>query len=105
MGRTILKGPVSAALTAPPAVALSMPFAIPRFPNFAIAGDMTAGAFAAQAFNVLLGLPLAAAAAGLLFGAAGNNKGLLIGTVLILVPRFRSKDPMPEETFRAPAAG
>ena len=58
MGQSILNGLVSAALIAPPAVAFSMLFAILRFPNFAIGGYITVGAYAAYAANISLGLPL-----------------------------------------------
>ena len=55
---------VNAALIAPPAMAFSLLFGILRFPNFAIGGYITVGAFAAYTLNVSLGLPLALAAAG-----------------------------------------
>lgn len=54
---------VNAALIAPPAMAFSLLFGILRFPNFAIGGYITAGAFAAYTFNVPLGLPLLLSAA------------------------------------------
>ncbi len=55
---------VNAALIAPPAMAFSLLFGILRFPNFAIGGYITVGAFAAYTLNVPLGLPLIPAAAG-----------------------------------------
>lgn len=55
---------VNAALIAPPAMAFSLLFGILRFPNFAIGGYITVGAFAAYSLNVSLGLPLALAGAG-----------------------------------------
>lgn len=55
---------VNAALIAPPAMAFSLLFGILRFPNFAIGGYITVGAFTAYSLNVSLGLPLALAAAG-----------------------------------------
>lgn len=58
----IVNGIVNAALIAPPAIAFSLLFGVLRFPNFAIGGYITAGAFAAYAFNVQLGLPLLVAA-------------------------------------------
>ena len=64
MGQMVFNGLVNAALIAPPAVAFTMMFAILRFPNFAIGGYITVGAFAAYAFNVDLGLPLWLAALG-----------------------------------------
>lgn len=62
MGQLVFNGLVNAALIAPPAVAFTMMFAILRFPNFAIGGYITVGAFAAFAFDVLLGWPLLPAA-------------------------------------------
>ena len=47
MGQMVFNGLVNAALIAPPAVAFTMMFAILRFPNFAIGGYITVGAFAA----------------------------------------------------------
>lgn len=55
---------VNAALIAPPAMAFSLLFGILRFPNFAIGGYITVGAFAAYSLNVSLGLPLLIAGAG-----------------------------------------
>lgn len=52
---------VNAALIAPPAIAFSLIFGVLRFPNFAIGGYITVGAFAAYAFNVQLGWPFWAA--------------------------------------------
>jgi branched-subunit amino acid ABC-type transport system permease component len=43
---------------APPAIAFSLLFGVLRFPNFAIGGYITVGAFAAYAGNVQLGLPI-----------------------------------------------
>lgn len=64
MGQMIFNGLINAALIAPPAVAFTMMFAILRFPNFAIGGYITVGAFAAYSCNVQLGLPLWLAAVG-----------------------------------------
>lgn len=52
---------VNAALIAPPAMAFSLLFGVLKFPNFAIGGYITVGAFAAYTFNVPMGwsLPLA----------------------------------------------
>lgn len=60
----IVNALVNAALIAPPAMAFSLLFGILRFPNFAIGGYITVGAFAAYTLNVPLGLPLPLAAAG-----------------------------------------
>lgn len=71
MGQLILNGFVNAALIGPPAVAFSLLFGILRFPNFAIGGYITVGAFAAYAVNVQLGLPLWLAAVGAMIITAG----------------------------------
>ena len=55
---------VNAALIAPPAMAFSLLFGVLKFPNFAIGGYITVGAFAAYTLNVPLGLPLPLATAG-----------------------------------------
>ncbi|MGQ7848160.1 branched-chain amino acid ABC transporter permease [Granulosicoccus sp. 3-233] len=55
---------VNAALIAPPAMAFSLLFGVLKFPNFAIGGYITVGAFAAYTFNVPLGLPLPLATLG-----------------------------------------
>ena len=54
----IVNGLVNAALIAPPAIAFSLLFGVLRFPNFAIGGYITIGAFIAFAVNVQLGAPL-----------------------------------------------
>ncbi|MFT5786879.1 MAG: branched-subunit amino acid ABC-type transport system permease component [Yoonia sp.] len=73
---------VNAALIAPPAMAFSLLFGILRFPNFAIGGYITVGAFAAYTLNVSLGLPLALAAAG-----AMAFTGLVVWLAHVLVFR------------------
>jgi len=55
---------VNAALIAPPAMAFSLLFGVLKFPNFAIGGYITVGAFAAYTFNVPMGLPLPLATLG-----------------------------------------
>lgn len=57
-GQLIVNGIVNASLIAPPAIAFTLLFGILRFPNFAIGGYITVGAFAAYALNVDAGLPL-----------------------------------------------
>jgi branched-subunit amino acid ABC-type transport system permease component len=54
----LVNGLVNAALIAPPAIAFSLLFGVLRFPNFAIGGYITVGAFVAFAVNVQLGAPL-----------------------------------------------
>jgi len=54
----LVNGLVNAALIAPPAIAFSLLFGVLRFPNFAIGGYITVGAFVAYAANVELGAPL-----------------------------------------------
>lgn len=83
MGQMILNGLINAALIAPPAVAFSMLFAILRFPNFAIGGYITVGAFAAFAFNVSLGLPLVLAA---ILGMAVTALVTWLSDVLVFKP-------------------
>lgn len=71
---------VNAALIAPPAMAFSLLFGILRFPNFAIGGYITVGAFAAYTLNVPLGLPLLVASAGSMV-----ITGLVVWLIHILV--------------------
>ncbi len=54
----LVNGLVNASLIAPPAIAFSLLFGVLRFPNFAIGGYITVGAFIAYAVNVDAGLPL-----------------------------------------------
>ena len=63
-GQLFVNGLVNASLIAPPAIAFSLLFSVLRFPNFAIGGYITIGAFAAYALNVQAGLPIVAAGAG-----------------------------------------
>ena len=51
MAQLLLNGLINAALIAPPAVAFTLLFGVLRFPNFAIGGYITAGAFVAFAAN------------------------------------------------------
>ncbi|MGJ8624828.1 MAG: branched-chain amino acid ABC transporter permease, partial [Yoonia sp.] len=74
---------VNAALIAPPAMAFSLLFGILRFPNFAIGGYVTVGAFAAYTFNVPLGMPLLVAAAG---GMAVTGLVVWLAHVLVFRP-------------------
>lgn len=57
----LLNALLNAALIAPPATAFTLIFAVLRFPNFALGGLITVGAYAAWTVNVPLGLPLALA--------------------------------------------
>lgn len=68
LAQIILNGLVSGMLVALPAVALSLIFGVLRFPNFAIGGMLTAGAYLAFVFDVPLGLPFPLAA---VLGVAG----------------------------------
>ena len=63
MGQLVVNALLNAALIAPPAIAFTMMFGIMRFPNFAVGGFVTVGAYAGWAANVQLGLPLGAAVA------------------------------------------
>lgn len=62
MGQLLLNGVISGLLLALPALAVSLTFGILRFPNFAVGGSLTLGAYAGWVFNVPLGLPIVAAA-------------------------------------------
>ncbi|MDZ4137003.1 MAG: branched-chain amino acid ABC transporter permease, partial [Paracoccaceae bacterium] len=64
IGQLVVNGIINASLIAPPAIAFSLLFGVLRFPNFAIGGYITAGAFVAYAINVQLGLPLYVATVG-----------------------------------------
>lgn len=66
----IINGIVNASLIAPPAIAFSLLFGILRFPNFAIGGYITVGAFIAYSLNVGTGLPLWIAGLGAMAGTA-----------------------------------
>lgn len=66
----LVNGLVNAALIAPPAIALSLIFGVMRFPNFAIGGYITVGAFFAYAVNVDLGAPIWLAALAAMIGTA-----------------------------------
>lgn len=63
MGQLVVNALLNAALIAPPAIAFTMMFGIMRFPNFAVGGFVTLGAYAAWAADVQMGLPLSAAVA------------------------------------------
>ena len=66
----LVNGIVNASLIAPPAIAFSLLFGVLRFPNFAIGGYITVGAFIAYALNVGAGLPLWLSAFGAMAGTA-----------------------------------
>lgn len=63
LAQLILNGLVTGLIVALPALALTIVFGILKFPNFAIGASLTLGAYLAWLFNVVLGFPLAAAAA------------------------------------------
>jgi branched-subunit amino acid ABC-type transport system permease component len=68
-----VNGIIAGMLIAVPAIGFTMIFAVLRFPNFAIAGHATIGAFAGYSANVFLGLHpgIAIIAAFLIAGAFG----------------------------------
>ena len=66
----LINGIVNASLIAPPAIAFTLLFGVLRFPNFAIGGYITVGAFIAYGINVDLGLPLWIAGIGAMAGTA-----------------------------------
>jgi branched-subunit amino acid ABC-type transport system permease component len=55
----VVNGLVSGTLLALPAIGLTAIYAVLRFPNFAVAGHATIGAFAGYVANVQLGVPAA----------------------------------------------
>ncbi|WP_375456353.1 branched-chain amino acid ABC transporter permease [uncultured Methylobacterium sp.] len=62
MGQLLLNGVVSGLLLALPALAVSLTFGILKFPNFAVGGGLTLGAYAGWVFNTQLGIHIVAAA-------------------------------------------
>lgn len=66
----LINGLINASLIAPPAIAFTLLFGVLRFPNFAIGGYITVGAFIAYALNVNADLPLWAASLGAMAGTA-----------------------------------
>ncbi|MEQ1716563.1 MAG: branched-chain amino acid ABC transporter permease [Hyphomicrobium sp.] len=58
LAQVIFNGFVTGTIIALPAVALTLTYAILKFPNFAIGAMLTMGAYAALMFNASLGLPL-----------------------------------------------
>ena len=58
MAQLILNGVVTGLIVALPAIALSLTFAILKFPNFAIGAMLTFAAYIAWALNTLAGVPL-----------------------------------------------
>ena len=65
-----LNGLMAGAVLAVPAIGLTMIYAVLRFVNFSVAGQMAVGAYAGYMLNAWLGLPAPAAVAGA-FVAAG----------------------------------
>lgn len=90
MGQVLINALVNAALIGPPAVAFSMLFGILRFPNFAIGGYITVGAFAVFAFNVTLGLPLVLAT---LLGMAATGALVWLSDEIVFKP-MRDHSPI-----------
>jgi branched-chain amino acid transport system permease protein len=62
LAQLLLNGLVTGLVLALPALALTIIFGILKFPNFAIGGMLTMGAYLAWVFNTLAGLPLPVAA-------------------------------------------
>ena len=86
----LVNGLVNAALIAPPAIAFSLLFGVLRFPNFAIGGYITAGAFIAYAANVELGAPLWIAA---LIAMAATALLVWLSDVIVFKP-MRGQPPV-----------
>ena len=83
----LLNALLNAALIAPPAIAFTLIFAVLRFPNFAVGGLITVGAYAAWTANVPLGLPLALA---VLVGMAATAGVALACDRVVFAPLRRS---------------
>jgi branched-subunit amino acid ABC-type transport system permease component len=62
IGQVILNGFLTGMIIALPAIALTLTYGILKFPNFAIGAMLTVGAYIGYIANVLLGLPMIAAA-------------------------------------------
>ena len=62
MGQLVVNGVISGLLLALPALAVSLTFGVLRFPNFAVGGALTFGAYGGWVFNVVLGINVVAAA-------------------------------------------
>lgn len=86
----LVNGLVNASLIAPPAVAFSLLFGVLRFPNFAIGGYITAGAFFAYAANVEAGAPLWLAT---IVAMAGTALLVWLSDEAVFKP-MRGKDPV-----------
>ncbi len=71
----VVNGVMTGTILRTPAIGLTLIYAVLRFPNFAIAGHATVGAFAGYVANTALGWPLIPALA-VAFGVAG-----VIGTL------------------------
>lgn len=73
LAQILLNGAMAGSVLMLPAIGLNAIFAVLRYPNFAVAGFATVGAFAGWLANVSLGLPapVALAAAFLVAGLAG----------------------------------
>ena len=67
--QALVNGLVAGTLLAVPAIGFTAMFAVLRFPNFAVSGVATFGAFAGYLAQVTLGLPIAAALAAAFAGA------------------------------------
>ena len=61
IAQLVLNGLVSGLLLALPALAVSLTFGILKFPNFAVGGTLTLGAYAGWVFNAVLGIDIVVA--------------------------------------------
>ncbi len=88
IGQYILNGVVSGLIVALPALALTLIFAILKFPNFAIGSMVTIGAYTAWALNTQIGLPLLPAA---MISLAVSAIGLMLVDQIVFA-RLRDRD-------------
>lgn len=86
----LVNGLINASLIAPPAVAFSLLFGVLRFPNFAIGGYITVGAFAAYAANVQMGLGILPATA---FAMAVTGLLVWLSDIVVFRP-LRTQTPV-----------
>ncbi|GMG84006.1 branched-chain amino acid ABC transporter permease [Paralimibaculum aggregatum] len=85
-----VNGLVNASLIAPPAIAFTLLFGVLRFPNFAIGGYITVGAFMAYTANVIFAWPLVAAT---LFAMAVTALVVWLSDVVVFAP-LRNQEPV-----------
>ena len=88
VGQLVFNGLVTGLIVALPAIALTLTFAILKFPNFAIGAMLTFGAYLVWVFNSLFGLPLIAA----VICASGAMAAMTILADMAVFARLRDRD-------------